>query len=207
VVVASIHGADPLPMTLARLGVTVVCGGRPMGRSTVSYVDVDSVGGAATAVRHLVHSGRRRVATIAGPADMVAGVDRLAGYRAQIRRAKLRPTVAHGDFTRESGKRAMGELLALDPALDAVFVASDLMAHGALGMLRAVGRRVPDDVAVVGFDDIELAQYTDPPLTTIRQPIVEMGRQLARQVLRLAAGEAVEPAVVLPTSLVIRESA
>jgi DNA-binding LacI/PurR family transcriptional regulator len=80
------------------------------------------------------------------------------------------------------------------------------MAHGALGALRAAGRRVPDDVALAGFDDTELARYTDPPLTTVRQPIVDMGRQLARQLLRLAAGDEVEPALMLPTALVVRES-
>jgi DNA-binding LacI/PurR family transcriptional regulator len=207
VMVASVHGADPLPMTLARMSVPVVSGGRPLGRSTVPYVDVDSVGGAAAAVRYLVGAGRNRIATVAGPRDMVAGIDRLAGYRAEIRGARQRPIVAYGDFTRESGANAMRRLLARDPRLDAVFVANDLMAHGALGALRAAGRRVPDDVAVVGFDDIELARYTDPPLTTVRQPIVKLGRQLARQLLRLAAGEEVEPAVILPTALVVRESA
>jgi DNA-binding LacI/PurR family transcriptional regulator len=97
-------------------------------------------------------------------------------------------------------------LLSDDPALDAVFVASDLMAHGALRALREAGRRVPDDVAVVGFDDIEMARYTDPPLTTVRQPIEQIGHTIARQLLRLLAGEEIDPAVVLPTELVVRES-
>jgi DNA-binding LacI/PurR family transcriptional regulator len=204
VMVASVHGADPLPMTLAGIGVPVVTGGRPMGRSTVPFVDVDSTGGAAAAVRHLRQIGRRRIATIAGPQDMVAGVDRLIGYRDALDGAAL---VAVGDFTRESGARAMRQLLEEHPELDAVFAASDLMADGALRTLRAAGRRVPDDVAVVGFDDIELARYTEPPLTTVHQPIVRLGRHLARQLLRLSAGEVIEPAVVLPTSLVIRDSA
>ena len=207
VLVASVHGADPLPMTLTGMGVPVVCSGRPLGRSTVPYVDVDSVGGAAAAVRHLLDRGRRRIATIAGPQDMVAGVDRLVGYRQELRGyPRRRSAVVFGDFTRESGAAAMRRLLDEDPAVDAVFVANDLMAHGALGALRAAGRRVPDDVAVAGFDDTELARYTDPPLTTVRQPIVDMGRQLARQLLRLAAGDEVEPALMLPTALVVRES-
>ena len=207
VLVASVHGADPLPMTLTGMGVPVVCSGRPLGRSTVPYVDVDSVGGAAAAVRHLLDRGRRRIATIAGPQDMVAGVDRLVGYRQELRGyPRRRSAVVFGDFTRESGAAAMRRLLAEDPAVDAVFVANDLMAHGALGALRAAGRRVPDDVALAGFDDTELARYTDPPLTTVRQPIVDMGRQLARQLLRLAAGDEVEPALMLPTALVVRES-
>jgi DNA-binding LacI/PurR family transcriptional regulator len=207
VLFASMHGADPLPGMLNRIGIPVVCSGRPLGDPGVPFIDVDHAGGVARAVRHLLDSGRKRIATIAGPQDMVAGVDRLAGFRAGLAGSGQRAHVAVGDFTRESGAVAMHRLLAEDPALDAVFVASDLMAHGALRTLREAGRRVPDDVAVIGFDDIELARYTDPPLTTVRQPILEIGRQMVRQLLRLAAGEQVEPAVVLPTELILRDSA
>jgi DNA-binding LacI/PurR family transcriptional regulator len=138
---------------------------------------------------------------------MVGGVDRLNGYRAELRDSDRRSIIAVGDFTRESGIAAMRQLLADDPALDAVFVASDLMAEGALRTLRQAGRRVPDDVAVIGFDDNEIARYTEPPLTTIRQPILDIGRTMARQLLRLAAGETIAPATVLPTELVVRDSA
>jgi DNA-binding LacI/PurR family transcriptional regulator len=207
VMVASMHGADPLPTTLARMGIPVVVNGRPMGRIGVPYVDVANEGGARLAVRHLLAAGRRRIATIAGPQDMVAGVDRLNGYRAELRDSDRRSIIAVGDFTRESGITAMRQLLADDPALDAVFVASDLMAEGALRALRQAGRRVPDDVAVIGFDDNEIARYTEPPLTTVRQPIIDIGRTMARQLLRIADGEAVEAATVLPTELVVRESA
>jgi DNA-binding LacI/PurR family transcriptional regulator len=186
--------------------VPVVCSGRPLVTSRVPYVDVDQLGGVELAIRHLLDAGRRRIATIAGPQDMVAGVDRLAGYRRVLADSDRRSIVAVGDFTRDSGATAMRQLLADDPALDAVFVASDLMAHGALRTLREAGRRVPDDVAVVGFDDIQIARYTDPPLTTVRQPIEEIGRTVARQLLRLLAGEQVEASVVLPTELVVRES-
>ncbi|PZF97992.1 LacI family DNA-binding transcriptional regulator [Micromonospora deserti] len=207
VLFASLHGADPLPGRLARLGIPVVCSGRPLGDSPVPYVDVDHVGGVTAAVRHLVDSGRRRIATIAGPQDMVAGIERLTGYRETVAAAGLAERVAAGDFTRESGAAAMRRLLAEHPDLDAVFAASDLMAHAALRALREAGRRVPEDVAVVGFDDIETAAYTEPPLTTVRQPIQEIGREMTRQLLRLAAGEPVEPAVILPTELIVRESA
>ncbi|WP_412539190.1 LacI family DNA-binding transcriptional regulator [Longispora sp. K20-0274] len=207
VLFASMHGSDPLPGKLARMGIPVVCSGRPLGPATVPYVDVDHIGGVTAAVHHLLALGRTRIATIAGPQDMVAGIDRLAGYRGALKDSPSRSIVAVGDFTRESGAVAMRQLLDDDPALDAVFVASDLMAHGALGTLREAGRRVPEDVAVVGFDDIELARYTDPPLTTVRQPIVDIGREMARQVLRLAAGEPADPAIVLPTELVVRQSA
>ena len=215
VLFASMHGADPLPGDLFRKGIPVVCSGRPLppspdhtaDQSPVPYVDVDHIGGVATAVRHLISAGRSRIATIAGPQDMVAGIERLTGYREGLAAAGYRPIVAVGDFTRESGAEAMRWLLADEPRLDAVFAASDLMAHGALRTLREAGRRVPDDVAVIGFDDIELARYTDPPLTTVRQPILRIGRMMARQLLRLAAGEQIEPAVVLPTELVLRDSA
>ncbi|AEB47479.1 MULTISPECIES: LacI family DNA-binding transcriptional regulator [Micromonospora] len=207
VLFASLHGADPLPAKLAALGIPVVCSGRPLDGANVPYVDVDQVAGVTKAVRHLIDTGRRRIATIAGPQDMVAGIERLAGYRDTVAAAGLPQMVAVGDFTRESGAAAMRELLTAHPDLDAVFAASDLMAHAALRTLREAGRRVPEDVAVIGFDDIETAAYTEPPLTTVRQPIVELGRQGTRLLLRLAAGEEVEPALILPTELILRDSA
>jgi DNA-binding LacI/PurR family transcriptional regulator len=210
VMFASMHGADPLPGTLARLGMPVVCSGRPMSppETPIPYVDVDHFGGVTAAVRHLLVTGHRRIATIAGPQDMVAGVDRLNGYRAAMTDAGLAEHTAIGDFTRESGVRAMLQLVADDPKLDAVFVASDMMAHGALQALRDAGRRVPEDVAVIGFDDFEISRYSDPPLTTVRQPIVDMGRTMARQMLGLVDGRTdVAEAIVLPTELVVRASA
>ncbi|KXK60591.1 LacI family transcriptional regulator [Micromonospora rosaria] len=207
VLFASLHGADPLPGTLAGLGLPVVCSGRPLGDGSVPYVDVDHAGGVSRAVAYLIDSGRRRIATIAGPQDMVAGIDRLAGYRDTVTAAGLPALVGYGDFTRDSGAAAMRDLLDRYPDLDAVFAASDLMAHAALRTLRAAGRRVPEDVAVVGFDDIPSAAYTDPPLTTVRQPILEIGRVMTRLLLRHAAGEPVEPSVILPTDLVRRDSA
>lgn len=210
VMFASMHGVDPLPGTLARIGIPVVCNGRPMTPpgTAIPYVDVDHLGGVGAAVRHLLSTGRRRIATIAGPQDMVAGIDRLTGYRDAVRAAGLAEHTAIGDFTRESGIRAMRQLLAADPDLDAVFVASDMMAHGALGVLRDAGRRVPEDVAVIGFDDVEISRYSDPPLTTVRQPMVDIGRTMARQILGVVEGrDDVPEAIVLPTELVVRGSA
>ncbi|MBN1171680.1 MAG: LacI family DNA-binding transcriptional regulator [Micromonosporaceae bacterium] len=207
VMLASIHGPDPLPKDLASTGVPVVTNGRSLGASPVPYVDVDSTGGAATAVRYLIERGRKHIATIAGPPDMVAGIDRLAGYNTAIVAARQRPIIAFGDFTRESGEAAMRQLLEEEPNLDAVFAASDLMAHGAVSTLRKAGCRVPEDVAVIGFDDVDLARYVEPPLTTVRQPIFDLGRVLARQLVAMAAGTPVEPSVILPTELVVRDSA
>lgn len=205
VMFASLHDADLLPELMLRRGVPVVCNGLP--QVDAPCVDVDHEVGVRAAVEHLLAKGHRRIATIAGPQDMVAGRARLAGYRQALADADRRAIVAVGDFTAESGHAGMRHLLADEPDLDAVFVASDLMAHGALQALREAGRRVPEDVAVVGFDDIALASFCDPPLTTVRQPIVDIGRNLARLMLRLLEGEAVEPLTILPTELVIRESA
>ena len=188
--------------------------------SGTAYVDNDNVGGARIAAEHLRSSGRSCIATIAGPADMSAGVDRLAGFKKGLGRAFRARHVEHGDFSQESGAAAMGRLLDRVPDLDAVFVASDLMALGALAELRRRGRRVPDDVAVVGFDDIAMAALAEPPLTTLRQRTVDQGRLMVRLYLARERPEllAADPGgalpdvvgtdrVVLPVELVVRTSA
>ncbi|GAA4061105.1 LacI family DNA-binding transcriptional regulator [Nonomuraea soli] len=206
VMLISMHGADPLPSAIARMRVPVVSYGRPAVPIDIPFVDNDNVGGAEKAVRHLLDSGRTRIATIAGPLDMIAGQDRLAGYRNVLRDSDRRSIVAVGDFTRESGAIAMRQLLRDDPSLDAVFVANDLMAVGALQALRQAGRSVPGDVALVGFDDIEAAKYTDPPLTTMRHPVADQASAMVQLLLGLFQGGPSDP-VILPTELVIRDSA
>lgn len=205
VMLASLHGTDPLSGALAKSGVPVVSNERVLGPVEVPSIGVDNRGGARSAVEHLNATGRRRIATITGPSDMIAGMDRLEGYLEAIEGSQ-EPVVASGDFTRASGEAAMKRLLAEDPGVDGVFAASDLMAEGALHVLRQNGFRVPEDVALVGFDDITRAAHTDPPLTTVRQPIDGIGRHLASQLLRLIAAEPVEPAITLTTELVIRDS-
>ncbi|MFC4059587.1 LacI family DNA-binding transcriptional regulator [Planomonospora corallina] len=206
VMLVSMHGADPLPAVLARLGLPVVSHGRLGVPVDVPYADNDNLGGAAQAVRHLLEQGRRRIATIAGPLDMTASQERLTAYRETLRGTGRRSIVALGDFTRVSGVEAMRQLLQDDPALDAVFAANDLMAIGALRTLREAGRRVPDDVAVVGYDDIEASLYTDPPLTTVRSPMGDQAVATARLLLGLLEGGPAD-SVVLPAELVVRESA
>jgi DNA-binding LacI/PurR family transcriptional regulator len=206
----SLHGDDPIPPALAARGVPTVFIGRPPQTSDVSYVDVDNRQGARRATRHLLERGRRRVATIAGPLDMVAGTDRLAGYRDALQAAGLgaeAEVVAPGDFTYEGGAAAMSRLLDTNPEVDAVFCASDLMAAGALGILLARGRRVPEDVALVGYDDSPIAATTRPPLTSVRQPIEEMGPEGVHLLLD-AIERADRPSrrVVLATELVVRAS-
>jgi DNA-binding LacI/PurR family transcriptional regulator len=156
---------------------------------------------------YFVRLGRKRIAMITGPMDTPGGIQRLEGFADVLGRRATKRLIAHGDWTQASGERAMKELLERTPDIDAVFVASDLMAAGALAALRAAGRRVPDDVAVGGFDDSSVAVSTHPPLTTIRQPLAETAKETVRLLLALIDGaEHVEP-VVLPTELIIRESA
>ena len=194
----------------ASLGIPVVLCGRPISTrppDNLSYVDADNVAGAAEAVRYLQRHGRRTIATIAGPPDMSPGIDRLAGYRKAI--GITDPgLVAYGDFGLASGEHAMYRLIDHRPGLDAVFVASDLMAAGALRALRRLGRKVPADVAVIGFDDSPLALQTDPRLTTMRQPVDEMAARMAAELLtRIADPEAQPVHIVLDTKLIRRDSA
>ena len=206
----SLHGNDPLPARLVERGLPVVLGGRPPGDGALNYVDIDNQAGAVAAVRHLLERGRRRIATITGSPDMSVSQDRLTGYGRALEAAGvgLDPAlVENGDFSHEGGAEAMRTLLGRRPALDAVFAASDLMAAGALLALREAGREVPDDVAVVGYEDSPLAATTLPPLSSVRQPTEEMGREMARLLIgAIGAPQRVPRRVVLATELVIRES-
>ncbi|MCX4766377.1 LacI family transcriptional regulator [Streptomyces sp. NBC_01275] len=217
--VFSLHLDDPLPGLIQGAGIPTVFGGRPgwsngagngEGDDGVAYVDSDNRGGARTAVRHLVGLGRTRIAHITGALDQTSAVDRLDGYRDVMGDADPL-LVVESDFTPGGGERAMRRLLDRRPDVDAVFAANDLTASGVLRVLREQGRRVPEDVAVVGFDDmLPVAEGTDPPLTTVRQDIEEMGRIMARLLLRRLDPRSADDAqagVVLPTTLVRRDSA
>jgi len=215
VLLMSLHGADRLPLLLAERGLPVVICGQPGGdlnldSGMISCVDADNGGGAKAAVAHLLAQGRKRIAAIAGPQDMGVGVLRLQGYRDAMAEANVRvdeSLIAYGDFSEASGAGAMRTLLDRHPDLDAVFCASDLMAVGAMRTLREYGRRIPTDVAVVGFEDSVLARPTDPPLTTVHQPVEAMGREMARLLVARIKGEpAGPPLTVLDTHLVVRAS-
>lgn len=195
---------------LLEAGTIFVMVERPIPRYEphVSYVTVDNVGGAVTAVEHLLKLGRRRIATITGNMNNIDAAERLEGYKQALRHAgipydeRLAPT---GHYVRAGAYRAMQQLLPYRP--DAVFVATDQMALGALQALQEAGVRVPDDIALVGFDDLPTAQDAVPSLTTIRQPISERGLRAAELLIDLIEGKLKEPRhIVLPTELVIRET-
>lgn len=197
---------DPLPALLVGERFPVVLSARPTEPVSITYVDVNQTAGAALAAQHLLALGRRRITTIAGPQHTSAGQDRLTGFRAKCG-AAFAGWVA-GDFTLRSGIDAVERLLESVPDTDAVFIASDLMAQGAIPVLRRRGLRVPEDVAVVGFDDSSAALNCDPPLTTVRQPTEDMAAEMARLLLRqIAHPETPVSAVVFEPSLVVRRSA
>ncbi|GAB3411666.1 LacI family DNA-binding transcriptional regulator [Flindersiella endophytica] len=204
---ASFRRGDPLLYDLATAHVPVVMAGRPPRSRRIPYVDVDNRQAARDIVKHLAVTGSRRIATITGPLDMSSGKHRLQGFLDLLELESSSELVARGEYTRASGHAAMLELLGRVPDLDAVFAANDSMAAGALDALRAAGRRVPDDVRVAGFDDSPIATATRPQLTTVRQPLDEIGRNMADLIVRQIAGSTDVGPVILPTSLIIRESA
>jgi DNA-binding LacI/PurR family transcriptional regulator len=210
VLLLSLHARDDLLASLDARGVPTVCGGAVVGSEPSCVVDADNRAGGRSAVEHLVAAGRRRFALLTGPQDMSSGRDRLAGAREALVTAGLDRegvVVAFGDYSEESGERAMRDVLGTGTVPDAVFAASDLMAVGALRVLREGGLRVPADVALVGFDDSPLSRHTEPMLTSVHQPVEEMGRVMADLLLARIAGDPVPARTVLPTRLVVRDSA
>jgi DNA-binding LacI/PurR family transcriptional regulator len=205
VLLVSSHTGNPLIHDLHDSGVPVVACGKPLGHEDrVAYAAADDRSGARQMVEHLRSRGRRRIATITGPPDTPGGVERLAGYLDVLGDVPA-DLIARGDYSRAGGEAAMATLLSRAPDLDAVFVASDLMAAGALNVLHDSGRRVPEDVAVGGFDDSSIATSTRPALTTVRQPFQRITREMVRLLLEQIAGQP-PAAAILPTELVVRAS-
>ncbi|MFN3372336.1 MAG: LacI family DNA-binding transcriptional regulator [Chloroflexus sp.] len=211
-IVASAVEDQNLSQWLAEETIPIVSVGRLNANPTIPYVDVDNRHGARMLVEYLLGQGYRRIATITGPMNIVAGRDRFAGYSDALHAAGLPvipELVVEGNFSEQSGFSAMQTLLRLVPIPDAVFAASDMMALGALKALRAAGLSVPGDIGLAGFDDIPLAAAMTPALTTVRQPIGELGQIAARLLLDRIATASLAPAtqrVMLPTDLVIRDS-
>lgn len=193
VIVASHHREDQIEPELGRSRMPAVFVGRPFDTESLHFVDVDNAAGGTVATRRLVERGCRRIATITGPLDMTAALDRYDAWQRTLREAGLDgAAVESGDFTVAGGAAAMERILADHPDVDGVFAASDLMATGALQVLRSAGRRVPDDVALVGFDALG-AERTTPRLTTVLQPVVEMVSAATSTLLDMVAGVPVSP--------------
>jgi DNA-binding LacI/PurR family transcriptional regulator len=204
----STHAGDPIFDQLKAARVPIVACGRPLDREDrIPFVAADDREGARQMVRYLRDSGRRRIATITGPLDTPGGRDRLAGYRDVLGDEAVEARIVPArQYTHRAGEEAMARLLEQAGDVDAVFVGSDLVAAGALAALRRSGRTVPDDIAVAGFDDSQIAIATTPPLTTIRHPLDRVAEAMVDMVVKHIAGEPVTSQLV-PTELVRRESA
>lgn len=209
VIVSSMMEGDPVVQALSEGHLPFILIGRHPTDDCACYVDVDNFNSAREAVNYLLRQGRRRVATVTGPQDMLVGVDRLEGYLAALRERGLTPQrelIADGDFTEAGGYEAARRLLPKKP--DAIFAASDPMALGVLRALQEQNIKVPKDVAVIGFDDIPQSATATPPLTTMRQPIRRLGATAAETLIEMVEASDYGPRrIILPTELIIRVSA
>lgn len=208
ILVQSGEVGDQLIDRLAMLTVPLVVAGRPFHTDDVSYIDVDNVAASYAAVNHLIQLGYQRIGSIAGSAISTVSLDRKEGYlKALLDHGRKidNSLLAEGDYTDEGGYRAMKQLLPARP--DAIFAASDSMAVGAMRAAREAGLRIPEDIAFVGFDDLPAAALASPPLTTIRQPIVEFGARAVEILIDLIEN-GIKPSrrIIMDTELVIRAS-
>lgn len=207
VLLISSHESNPLLASLIAAGVPTVCTGVPLGDPVaVPTVSVNEEASAREMTRYLIGRGYRRIGVITGPNDTPGGRHRLVGFRAEMGDRFDPELVVQDVYSSEAGAAAMMTLLERAPDIDAVFAASDVMAAGAVSALRRAGKRVPEDVAVAGFDDSGLAETTEPPLTTMRQPWTQISTLMVDMLLDVIRGERPD-SVVLPTALVVRESA
>jgi DNA-binding LacI/PurR family transcriptional regulator len=200
---------ETLLSRIARSGLPVVVLGQPLGyEQELSWVAVDDEAASFEAVSYLLDQGRSSIGTITGPLNTSSGRHRLEGYRRAVGTGPPRSLVALGDWSAASGRLAAQQLLERHPRMDGLFAASDLMAREAMSVLKESGRRIPDDVAVVGFDDSTAAVQAEPPLTTIHQPFEESAAEAVRILNELIAMPGSGPQhVMMPTRLVRRGSA
>ena len=194
---------------LLEIGAPFIIWGVPQPRQKYCSVTGDNFSGGKLATDHLISLGRQRIGFIGGPSFELEVQHRQNGYESALQEAgrKVDPRlIDHGDFSNTSGAEAMERLLQKVPEIDAIFVNSDLMAIAAMDEIRAEGRRVPDDIAVVGYDDLSIAEHSNPPLTTIRQNIPLAGKLLAQNLIEyLQTGMVTN--VSIPVELIVRKSA
>jgi DNA-binding LacI/PurR family transcriptional regulator len=195
--------------SLLEMGSPFIVWGVPLPGHSYPSVTGDNFTGGKLAVEHFVRTGRRKIAFLGGPADELEVQRRYDGYAAAMKEAGIevvQKRVGYGDFSTESSAETMRQLLEGSPDLDAVFVNSDLMAMSAMDVLRANGRRVPEDVAVIGYDNLSIAEVANPPLTTVSQNLPQAGKLLAQNLIQyLRTG--VVTNVVVPVNLEVRKSA
>ena len=205
---SGLNGDQEIISHLKDAGIPQVVIGRPFRSDIVSFVNVDNEDAANKAVSHLISLGYQRIATITGPSESTVGIDRRNGYLKALNEHGMRvkqPLIAEGDFSEKSGYHAMQKLLHENP--DAVFAASDVMAIGAIRAINEVGLKVPDDIALVGFDDIPLLSVSEAELTTVHQPIIQLGEKAVELLYyQLENGTDAPRSIILDTELIIRTS-
>ena len=211
IVIMGVDRRDPEVEKLVRSDVPVIAVDIDVVGDRTSYVASDNIGGARLAVQHLNALGHTKIATITGTMiDTKPGADRILGYRDAMRELGLSIPAgyeAEGDFYPESAEQAMRALLALEDPPTAVFAAGDMMAVGAIRAVHAAGKSVPGDVAIVGFDNIRVAELLSPPLTTVRQDMVGIGHAAGRALVeQIENPDATPPVLTLPVELVVRAS-
>lgn len=200
---------DSLIKKLSKQNFPLVVNGTPHSSNPFAYVDSDNAGGAYAAVEHLVNQGRSCIAVITGDLTNTAAEQRLDGYLAAIKsfeKLESKSLIATGNWTREAGYELAKKLMSKNPDLDAIFCSNDNMAFGAIAAIKEAGKSVPEDIAVIGFDDSFLAQNSHPGLTTVRQDIVGLGMEAAKMILAILRGEEAH-SEILPCELVIRATA
>jgi DNA-binding LacI/PurR family transcriptional regulator len=208
-IILSARTRDPIAVAVAELGLPASFVGHPPDAPDIPFIGIDNASAAEEITRRLVATGRKRVGMLASGLDRDSGQDRLTGFtRALGPDFDPQLVVRHQFYSFAAGVEGMTELLRRDPTIDGVFAASDAVAAGAMDVLHRVGRRIPDDVGIVGFDDSSWALRCNPPLSTVRQPAESLGRQAAQQVLKqLRSAGDTEPGILLTTEIVWRESA
>lgn len=206
---AHFKGTDGVAALFRQYAGTAVCS-IGLALPSIPSLVVDNVAGMADGVRHLiVHHGRKRIAFIAGPKASPESNDRLTGYRQALLSHGLEPDdslIEHGEFTLPSGRNAMRRLMDRKVQFDAVVAANDYMALATIEVLRSAGLRVPDDIAVCGFDDVDAAACATPSLTSLRQPLWELGAQAVKTVIDLWEGKSVPLCTRTRLPLIVRES-
>lgn len=206
VILSGVRTQDPYLQEVLDSSIPCVLIDVPLLGKTCSHITLDNRKGAQLAVAHLIRAGHRRIGFINGHREAFVSEERLLGYQAALAEAGLEDeSVFYGDFDESSGRAGVTHLLEKDPDLTAIFCASDLMAIGAMRELVSMGKRVPQDVSVIGFDDIDLSQYVTPRLSTVHQPRYRFGSEAVDVIVSMLEGEQGK-AVVLEPELLIRES-
>lgn len=199
---------DPLFDRLVASNIPLVIAGRPLNAQGVSYIDVDNVASAITAVNHMIGLGYQRIGAISGPFNNIVTQDRRDGYIKALAEANLpieEGLISEGDYTEQGGYHAMQRLLSQNPR--AVFAFSDVMAVGAIRAVRDAGLRVPEDVAFIGFDDLPMDSIQSYQLTTIRQPVIQFGMKAVEMLIDLVQnGEKPARRLIMGTELIIRST-